>query len=251
MKIQILSDLHNEFMYSVREIPVTDADVIVLAGDIDVGLKGVQWAIDISKIHNKPVVYVFGNHEFYHHNMTTVIAESKKLAEGTNVHVLDNDQLIFSGVRFLGTTLWTNFKACGIDKQFKAMNYCWRNINDFEIIRYLGYVFTPEQSRDLHDYNIMWLCKCLSKPFQGKTVIITHHAPSLKSCHRDLSLMSAGFISKLDKLMFKYRINLWIHGHTHEVDDYMIGSTRVVSNQFGYFGGQEVWKFNPTLVIEV
>jgi Icc-related predicted phosphoesterase len=251
MKIQILSDLHNEFLQTHRVISNTDADVIVLAGDIDVGIKGVQWAIDISKTHNKPVVYVFGNHEFYRHNMTTVIAESKKLVEGTNVHVLDNDELIIGNVRFLGTTLWTNFKACGIDKQFKAMNYCWRNINDFEQIRYLGCVFTPEQSRDLHDYNIMWLQKCLSRQFVGKTVVITHHAPSLKSCHHDLDLISAGFVSKLDKLMHKYRINLWIHGHTHEVDDYMIGKTRVVSNQYGYWGGNEVYKFNPSLVIEV
>ena len=42
MKIQILSDLHLEF--EDMKLPKTDADIIVLAGDIHSGIKGIQWA---------------------------------------------------------------------------------------------------------------------------------------------------------------------------------------------------------------
>jgi predicted phosphodiesterase len=249
MKIQVLSDLHNEFMYSVREIPVTDADVIVLAGDIDVGLKGVQWAINISKIHNKPVVYVFGNHEYYHQYLPDLMTDAKYLTRDTNVHLLENNVFVYKGVRFLGATLWTDFCVCGKSKQLEAMDYCQHHMSDYDVINHGGLM--PYNILDVHKASLKWLKTELSRHFVGKTVVITHHAPSLKSNHYDLTSISAGFVSKLDKLMFKYRINLWIHGHTHECDDYMIGGTRVVSNQFGYFGGQEVWKFNPTLVIEV
>ena len=249
MKIQVMSDLHNEFMYSPRVILKTDADVIVLAGDIDVGLKGVKWAIDISKAHNKPVIYVFGNHEYYHQYLPNLMTDAKYMTIGTNVHLLENDVFIYKNVRFLGATLWTDFYACGKSKQLEAMDYCQHHMSDYEVINHGGLM--PYNILDIHKVSLVWLKKQLSTPFQGKTVIISHHAPSLKSCHYELDLMSAGFVNKLDKLMYKYCVNLWIHGHTHEVDDYMIGSTRVVSNQFGYFGGQEVWKFNPALVIKI
>ncbi len=57
MKVQILSDLHNEF-HRARNVPVPDiedagADLIILAGDIDVGLEGVRWAIEQSERLNR------------------------------------------------------------------------------------------------------------------------------------------------------------------------------------------------------
>jgi predicted phosphodiesterase len=61
MRIRVLSDLHLEF----REWnpPKADADVVVLAGDIHVGVKGIEWAR--RSFPAIPIVYVPGNHEFY------------------------------------------------------------------------------------------------------------------------------------------------------------------------------------------
>ena len=76
MKIQLLSDLHNEFLRSGKQhadkkwqgfIPDSDADIIILAGDIDTGTQGLEWAIAESERLAKDIIYVAGNHEFYGH----------------------------------------------------------------------------------------------------------------------------------------------------------------------------------------
>ena len=61
MRIRVLSDLHREFGH--LKLPEDSADVVVLAGDIDRGTKGVTRArqafLDV------PVLSVAGNHEHY------------------------------------------------------------------------------------------------------------------------------------------------------------------------------------------
>lgn len=61
MKIRVLSDLHLEFHDWTP--PQSDADIIVLAGDIHVGVHGIEWARRSFPL--LPVTYVPGNHEFY------------------------------------------------------------------------------------------------------------------------------------------------------------------------------------------
>ncbi|MFC0426563.1 metallophosphoesterase [Chryseobacterium scophthalmum] len=61
MKIQIISDLHQEF--GLSDLSFDNADVVVLAGDINLGTQGIEWIK--TKIPDKPVVYVLGNHEYY------------------------------------------------------------------------------------------------------------------------------------------------------------------------------------------
>lgn len=68
MKAHILNDLHIEF--GDFEPPATDADVVVLAGDIGVGMGGLHWAQD--RFPDRPVVYVPGNHEFYRHDIALI-----------------------------------------------------------------------------------------------------------------------------------------------------------------------------------
>jgi predicted phosphodiesterase len=93
MKLHILSDLHIEFAHF--ELPETDADVIVLAGDVGVGTTGVEWIT--KQASNKPIIYVPGNHEFYGHGISLI--EELKNAAPCNVHVLDNEQVVIDGVR--------------------------------------------------------------------------------------------------------------------------------------------------------
>ncbi len=109
MKIQLHSDIHIEGRAGFV-IPEKDSDLIILAGDIDVGMRGLLWAEQLTRSHGKPIIYVAGNHEFYRHDYYQLLEEMRVFAaEHDNLHFLEKDELILNGVRFLGTTLWTNY----------------------------------------------------------------------------------------------------------------------------------------------
>lgn len=111
MKIHILSDLHLEF--GGLRLPEADADVTVLAGDIGVGLQGIEWALQAIPFH-QPVIYVMGNHEFYgQRSMPELWKKAREKVAGTHVHLLENEAVEIGGVRFLGATLWTDFDLFG------------------------------------------------------------------------------------------------------------------------------------------
>lgn len=109
MKIHLLSDIHLES--GPYELPAgLDCDVIVAAGDIGVGLQGLEWL----KTLGKPVVYVAGNHEYWSKrenpvDMFDLQDQLRAAAAGSNVHYLENDAVVIDGVRFIGATLWTSY----------------------------------------------------------------------------------------------------------------------------------------------
>src|SRR4030095_1670597 len=86
--------------------PAVEADVVVLAGDIARPAQAAAWALGF----DRPVLYVMGNHEFYGASLTGAANELKRRCAATHVHVLDDTELVLDGVRFLGTTLWTDFE---------------------------------------------------------------------------------------------------------------------------------------------
>ena len=116
MDIQVFSDLHFEAQAEF-DIPKTEAEVIVLAGDIGEGLDGVHWAIRQANQLEKPVLYDFGNHEHYQHSFPGLITEAKLLTQGTRVHVLERNRYIHGQTRFLGCTLWTDFQLFGTEQK--------------------------------------------------------------------------------------------------------------------------------------
>lgn len=256
MRLHVLSDLHLEF--ASLEIPDTDADAVVLAGDIGNGTQGLHWAIDRWAGSGRPIVYVAGNHEFYGHDLNDMRQEllaMTKLARdaGTPVWVLDNEALDLPGldVRFLGTTLWTNYTLLGDAEA--AMQRAKTGLNDHRQIRQKGAFFSPQDALVLHRQSVQWLEAQLLQPFSGRTVVVTHHAPSILSIlprYRDHPL-SAAFASNLDPLL--ELADLWIHGHTHFAYDYKLGRCRVVCNPRGYDlpGRTEKTGFSPTLMVPV
>lgn len=245
MKIHVLSDLHLEGRDFIP--PHTDADVVVLAGDIDVGVGAIRWA---QMVFNTPVIYVLGNHEYYRSDLS-LIHRMRELSEGTNVHVLERDSVVIDGVKFLGTTLWTDFLLYGRDYRPDAMSDVERGLADFRLISDGGLPFTAARSLSLHEQSREWLDAELSSALENKRVVVTHHAPSLRSesdAYRG-GRMSPGFISDLDDILAAHDINLWVHGHTHYSVDYVLNDVRVVSNQRGYRGEGVV--FNPGFVVEI
>lgn len=251
MKLYILSDIHLEF--SNFEPFVTDADVVVLAGDIGKQSNGIIWARE--KFPDKEIIYVPGNHEFYGSHRRDTLTLMRTDAERCNLHLLDNDEVVINGVRFLGSTLWTDFLLFGEHKKSEAMMDGQNCLNDFRVIREetRTYSFTPLISIKLHKQSLAWLTEKLDTPFEGKTVVVTHHLPSALSVVERFkdSLLSACFASELDYLFGK--MDMWIHGHTHDNLDYVANGTRVICNPRGYvtYRGTENSHFNPNLVLEV
>lgn len=249
MKIQILSDLHLEI--SEMDTPKADADVVVLAGDIASGTTGIYWAR--AAWPATEIIYVAGNHEFYGKERNTTIQELRRAAEETDVRFLDNDEVVINGVRFLGATLWTDFLLFGLTRQTRAMELASVSLNDFRMIREVDDKFTPPKSVSLFNDSARWLKLKLSDPFDGKTIVVTHHLPSAESVAERYKkdLLSTCFASNADHLLGSSEV--WIHGHTHDSSDYIANGTRVICNPRGYVlrGREENLAFNPELVIEV
>jgi predicted phosphodiesterase len=261
MKIHILSDLHTEF--SNYELQVRDADIIVLAGDISTGTRGLAWAREQLSKTKAQILYVAGNHEFYRTEMDNLTQTLRDLASKEDrIHFMENDAVIIDGVRFLGCTLWMNFLLFGADKRIDCKREAYQ-LNDFRLIKKAsnthsggGFVnkFKPQDAVDLFQQSTRWLTEQLDTPHNGPNVVITHHLPSFDSVAPQYAsdLLSACFASRLDH--FFGRMDLWIHGHTHTSFDYMKDGTRVVCNPRGYClynRDCENFEFDPALVVEI
>ena len=253
MKLHVLSDLH--LSVDGLEPPRTDADVVILAGDVARPGEAIAWASSFAQ----PVLYVIGNHEFYGGNINGTARELKRLSRGTGVRVLDGDAIVMDGVRFLGTTLWTDFMLFGAGEQRDwAIAQACVFVRDFSRIRLdeaSDTLFSPADAATLFGRHLSWLEARLAEPFSGPTVVITHHAPSPRSIHprfSDLPL-NACFVSDVEHLLDGHRVALWIHGHTHDSFDYVVNGTRVVCNPRGYAknGVNENAAFDPGLTIDL
>lgn len=249
MKLHILSDLHLEC--SKFDPHSTDGNVVVLAGDIWKGARGIHWAR--ATFPKKKIVYVPGNHEFYGSQRLETAALMRISAKECGVHVLDDEEVVIDGVRFLGATLWTDFLYFGEEERSWAMREGQRYLADFRVIHEGCEHFSPMDSVVLHEKSLAWLKAKLDEPFDGKTVVVTHHLPSSLSVAERFKkeLLCACFASNLDYLFGK--MDLWIHGHTHDNYDYVSNGTRVVCNPRGYVthNGTENSDFDSGLVVEV
>jgi len=246
MKLHILSDIHLEF--APFDLPDTDADVVVLSGDIGTRLGGIEWANRLQK----QVVYVAGNHEYYGNALPKLTDKMRETA-GPNVAFLEDDEVIIGDVRFLGATLWTDFRLFGDAAKDYSMLVAGEQMNDFRKIR-----TSPQYSRlrplttaVIHHKTREWFRKALHREHAGPTVVVTHHAPSIRSAEPQYreDPLAAAFVSNVEELMGHDKAALWIHGHTHNCVDYEIAGTRVVSNQRGY--PDELTDFDPKLVIDI
>jgi len=247
MKIHILSDLHTEF--ADFSPPETGADVVVLAGDIGVGLGGIEWAT--RQFPKAPVIYVPGNHEFYDHDIG--FSDELKASAPANIHVLNDDKLELDGIRFLGCTLWTDFNLHGEGEAWFARQRAKRLIEDFASIQNGGRRFTPECSVELHEASKAWLVDELKSGFNGPTVVVTHHLPASTSVAKRYAndSLNPAFASRLEDVIEKYRPELWVHGHTHVPCDYELFDTRIICNPGGYPGENRRSGFREDLVVGV
>jgi predicted phosphodiesterase len=239
MKIQLASDLHLDLLHprwpEERLISLAeDADVLVLAGDIHQGALAMDtfapWASD-KKI---PILYVAGNHEFYADTLDAVDQRLREASAAAGIHYLERNVVVIGGVRLLGCTMWTDYRLRSMYTQEHVMEDIQRRLMDHYRIQTESGLFTPRDALEQHLASRQWLTEELAKPFEGKTVVVTHHGPHPLSVHPRYAddKLNAAYVSDLSPLMS--HVDLWLHGHVHDSFDYQVGRCRVVANPAGY-----------------
>lgn len=253
LRIWLFSDLHLEFADARLQPP--DADVCICAGDIATNgiVPSLRW-LTANVAPAMPVIFVAGNHEFYRASIVESLAEARAFAIESGIHFLEQDSISLSGITFWGATLWTDFALFG--RPDIGMALAQAQMNDFKRIKYSKQPYRRFRALDVlrsHRDGRSRLQETLSAPRSGKTIVVTHHAPSpesLSPAFRDDHL-SAAYASDLRELVVEHQPYLWIHGHIHQAVDYRIGNTRVISNPRGYPDEPSFGLFNPSMVVEV
>ncbi|WP_407481058.1 metallophosphoesterase [Elizabethkingia meningoseptica] len=248
MKIQIISDLHQEF--GATELNFDNADLVILAGDTHLGINGIEWLK--RKFPDKAFLYVLGNHEYYKGSYPKTLNKIKDAAEGSHIFVLENQSIDIDGIRFHGATLWTDFSLFGHPVQYGML--CQEKMSDYKMIRK-----DPSYSRlrtidtfKIHQFSKLWLKESLEKSGNYRNIIITHHAPSIQSVPDEYKKdpVSAAYASDLEDLMMEYKPEYWIHGHIHTPKRYFVGTTQVICNPHGYIN-EKYNGYEKELIIEL
>ncbi|TFB44097.1 metallophosphoesterase [Pseudomonas sp. F01002] len=253
MRIALLSDIH--LSVNALPFPDVDADIVVLAGDISRPATAIEWA----KSCPVPIVYVAGNHEFYGSDLISTYEHLNRLSEGTQIHVLERSEYLHNGVRFLGCTLWSDYRlfdsaedrAQGIDLATKLM----RDFTHIKISPDFPDLFSPAISQLIFLQTVAWLEDCFTRDRSTPTVVVSHFAPTRLSIGPlfENSPINASFVSDLEDRINVWQPALWLHGHTHGSFDYQVGKTRVICNARGYAknGVNENPEFNRSYVIDL
>ncbi|HEY1120395.1 MAG TPA: metallophosphoesterase [Haloferula sp.] len=249
MRIRILSDLHREF--GPIELPRLEADLIILAGDIATKQNALPWIREFCG--DTPTVYICGNHEFYGDKLPRVTERLREETKGTNIHVLENESISLNGWHIYGCTLWTDMAL--IDQWQVGCGVAGAAMNDYKRIRNsaLGYKrLTPSHTRKLHLLSVTSMRRFFESHDPARSIIVTHHAPSILSLpeYRRNQPISCAYASHLDEFILEHQPPLWIHGHIHHSNDYLIGNTRVVANPQAY-PDEPNKGFNPELIIDL
>ncbi|KAB2727401.1 metallophosphoesterase [Brucella anthropi] len=275
MKLWIWSDVHNELQdvaYPTRE-EAPDYDVIMIAGDLNAA-PDIHLTLEfLIRRYKKPILYVPGNHEFYQNKwliddrdrslesdrQTIKAIETLSLQWPQRFYCLDADEVIIGNTRFIGASLWVDF-LMRLPAKSDLRQRMWmarQMLNDFHAICMQdGKRFTPENMLDLHRSDAAYIRKKLAEPFDGPTVVLTHHMP-----HPDCTppayagqdanfLFACGAEAFNDILHSDQAPDLWICGHTHHTFDVQIGQSRIVCNPYGYKWEQDRNGFRWDWVID-
>lgn len=238
MKILVLSDLHFEFHRDggqsfVSDLPCKDVDTLVVAGDLS-DSEGLYEALGLLCESFKQVVYVHGNHEFYNSDRSSVLETTKyACTQFPNVHWLDNEVAEIDGTLFVGTPLWFSRPAGWAPKH---------SVNDFKLIKHFeSWVY--EENKKAKNF--------LQREIKPCAVVVTHYLPAYESVHPAYagSTLNPFFVCDVSDVIRSKKPALWIHGHTHTSLDYVLETTRVVCNPFGYARHEENSRFHPEKVI--
>jgi predicted phosphohydrolase len=258
MKFHLMSDIHLEFANLV--LPGDPDGILLLAGDICVAKRpsdAVRF-FELETAKYKKTYYIMGNHEHYGYgewnNSPRVL---KELVSGTNVQFLDKEWLnLDDNLVLWGGTLWTNMD----NNNPIVIHTAKYGMNDYRMINRDGHVLYPADTMLEFDLALASLKNCVEANPGKKILVMSHMAPSSKSCHprygKDNPLNYAYYSDLDDFILDNQSIVAWVHGHTHASHNYTIGETRVMCNPRGYAPAQrpdqpENADFNINFTFEV
>jgi predicted phosphodiesterase len=284
VNIQLLSDLHLEAHPLFAPVPAPGADLLVLAGDIgsyQPGSKLLDADFGLARFSPRngwptPVLFVPGNHEYDTLDFDAAHARLRETCDRLGIIWLERETWVMNRnlgeagtLRFIGTTLWTDFDALAEvknteladspdgsrlarslkqrDKAFRAANYYLKKA---AVTRH----DQPWLAPGVREQGLLcqqWLRAQLQTPFEGATVVITHFAPSLHSADPRYGMTpgTAGFCNALDDML--PHAQLWLHGHLHAPSHYEHRGCRVIANPMGYERKNEQMHFLPQMLIQV
>jgi len=250
LSIHLSSDIHLEFTDEFPEPPV--ADVGIFAGDIGLvsDLERLGDFFTEMKTRYEHIIWIMGNHEFYHMDYTQALKDAESLSKKLGIHLMDielgTDNLEIDGVKFWGSTLWTDFK----NEDWFVQRKSKETINDFHNIK-VG------ESRSLSVIEVANINKRTREAINWDAdVIITHFAPVVVP-HPNFPLNDLSYYfcnTGLEEQIINSDVKIWMYGHTHHSTDFVLGDTRVIANCHGFKSRWSISEgsgYDPDLIIEI
>lgn len=259
MKINLISDLHLE--KGSYDFSIISSDILVLAGDICNISKKELLISFLTKIpFQQKTIFVLGNHEFSYSPYNQVIQQFRDILKNfPNIILLDNESYTINDIKFIGSTLWSDFLSNGQEFYLASKERIQKTLSESK-----DFIFSEKDNLNVPlivDYleeqskkSLEYLEKELRHNTYKNTIVITHFPPSKKSIDKQYQsdLLNAYWANNFDFLFnYEYPPLLWLHGHVHNSNDYFINKTRVVCNPRGNLSKIMNSSFNPYLIIEI
>jgi predicted MPP superfamily phosphohydrolase len=245
-----------KYLKSIVDVVNTlNPDMVAITGDlVDGSVTNLsKHTVALTNLKSKHgSFFVLGNHEYYKGAYPKTLIKIKDAASNSNIHVLENESLEIDHVCFHGCTLWTDFSLKGNPAAYGAL--CQSRMNDYKKIR-LGDNYAKLRSIDtfrIHQTSRQWLEHSLSVNQAKHNIVVTHHAPSIRSLPMKYldDPISAAYASDMEDFIIKHQPSYWIHGHIHTPANYKIGNTDIICNPHGYIN-EPYNGFNKDLIIEI
>jgi hypothetical protein len=251
MLLQYCSDLHLEFPenrhFLAAKPLVPRARILILAGDIIpfTTLSAHEPFFDQLTTHFERIYWLPGNHEYYGGDAGKRSGSFQELIR-PNLILTNNCTFEEGDTRLIFSTLWTHISPNHeLDIQ--------ESLNDFHLITYDRRALRPSDVNQMHTESLDFLKTELARPTTGKTVVITHHVPTLFH-YPDVykgSVLNEAFAVELFPVIQDSGASHWIFGHHHwNMPDFHIGNTTLTTNQLGYVEKKENRGFRPDRTLE-
>lgn len=250
MKIQICSDLHLEFANNrewIKQNPIIPkGDILIIAGDTFYLERKYEELDFIKKVSDEfeSVFLIPGNHEYYGGFDISTALEPTYREIKENVFMVNNHKIEIKGIDFIFSTMWSKIQRNILEVM--------RGMMDFRKIKFKDEKFNINHFNELHEIAFKFISESVKS--KSKKIVITHHLPSNECNIEEFkgSVLNGAFCVEKTNFILNSNIDYWIYGHSHRnLEDFQIGNTKMVTNQFGYVGWKEHETFNYEKIIEI
>lgn len=252
VKIQYCSDLHLEMELNRKWIKKNSleikGEILVLGGDIIpfVELELHNYFLDYVSAHYKAVYWVPGNHEYYHSSINERSGTIYEVIRD-NVFLVNNTTVAIGDTDLICSTLWSQISPAN---EWEIN----RGMNDFKLIKCGGNRLSEYAYNQLHLQARQYVVKAIEDSTARNKVVLTHHVPTFMNYPPKYKgdALNEAFATKMHDYIATTGVASWIYGHTHyNTTDFMIGNTRMLTNQLGYVRYGEHSTFDNARIIVI